>query len=52
VRAVAKCLAKLSRYAWRNRETIAEIDVNPLFALPAGAVAADALIVLSAKDSL
>jgi acetyltransferase len=45
VDAVARVLAALSRFAWRNRETIAEIDVNPLFALPAGAVAADALIV-------
>jgi acetyltransferase len=45
VDAVAHALAALSRYAWANRETIAEIDINPLFALPAGAVAADALIV-------
>ncbi|MGZ8265347.1 MAG: acetate--CoA ligase family protein [Burkholderiales bacterium] len=47
VAAVARCLAALSQYAWHNRHTIAEIDVNPLFALPAGAVAADALIVFS-----
>ena len=45
VGAVARALAALSRFAWINRETIAEIDINPLFALPAGAVAADALIV-------
>ena len=45
VDAVAHALAALSRFAWANRETIAEIDINPLFALPAGAVAADALIV-------
>jgi acetyltransferase len=43
--AVARVLAALSRYAWDNRDTVAEIDINPLFALPAGAVAADALIV-------
>jgi acetyltransferase len=45
VDAVARVLAALSRLGWRNRGTIAEIDVNPLFALPAGAVAADALII-------
>jgi acetyltransferase len=45
VGAVARVLAALSRFAWAQRERIAEIDINPLFALPAGAVAADALIV-------
>jgi acetyltransferase len=45
VDAVARALAALSRFAWQNRETIAEIDINPLFALPNSAVAADALIV-------
>ena len=45
VEAVAEALAALSRFAWANRETVAEIDINPLFALPGGAVAADALIV-------
>jgi len=35
----------LSRFAWENRETVAEIDVNPLFALPSGAIAADALVI-------
>jgi acetyltransferase len=43
--AVAKTLAALSRFAWDNRKTVAEIDINPLFALPSSAVAADALIV-------
>jgi acetyltransferase len=43
--AVARALAALSRFAWEQRENIAEIDINPLFALPAGVVAADALIV-------
>jgi acetyltransferase len=42
---VARVLARLSQLAWANRDTIAEIDINPLFALPGGAVAADALIV-------
>lgn len=45
VGAVAKALATLSQFAWHNRDTIAEIDINPLFALPAAAIAADALIV-------
>ena len=45
VGAVARTLATLSEFAWANRDTIAEIDINPLFALPNGAVAADALIV-------
>lgn len=43
--AVAHVLAVLSRYAWAHRDTILEIDINPLFVLPAGAIAADALIV-------
>jgi acetyltransferase len=46
VGAVARCLAALSQFAWHNRDTIGEVDVNPLIALPRGAVAADALIVL------
>jgi acyl-CoA synthetase (NDP forming) len=45
VDAVARVLSALSRFAWDNRDTIAEVDVNPLFALPNGAVAADALII-------
>jgi acetyltransferase len=45
VGAVAEALAALSRFAWTNRDVIAEIDINPLFALPAGALAADALII-------
>jgi acetyltransferase len=45
VDAVARALAALSRLGWHNRDTIAEIDINPLFALPGAAVAADALIV-------
>jgi acetyltransferase len=45
VDAVASALAALSRFAWENRESVQEIDINPLFALPKGVVAADALIV-------
>lgn len=43
--AVAKALAALSNFAWDERENLAEIDINPLFALPRGAVAADALVI-------
>jgi acetyltransferase len=46
VSAAAKALAALSQFAWRNRDTVGEIDINPLFVLPTGVVAADALIVL------
>jgi acetate---CoA ligase (ADP-forming) len=46
VDAAAKALTSLSQFAWNNRERVREIDVNPLFALPRGVVAADALIVL------
>ena len=45
IRAAAKALAALSRFAWKNRDRISEIDINPLFVLPDGVVAADALIV-------
>ncbi|SHK51516.1 acetate--CoA ligase family protein [Paraburkholderia terricola] len=45
VDAIASALAALSRFAWENRESVQEIDINPLFALPEGVVAADALIV-------
>jgi acetyltransferase len=44
--AIARTLVTLSQFAWRNRDTVAEVDLNPLFALPGGAVAADALIVM------
>ena len=47
VGAVARVLATLSQLAWHNRDRIAEIDINPLFALPGGAVAADALVVMT-----
>jgi hypothetical protein len=44
--AVAKTLAALSRFAWANREQVQEVDLNPLFVLPTGVAAADALVVL------
>jgi len=46
VNAVAKALTALSLFAWDNRDCVSEIDLNPLFVLPTGVVAADALIVL------
>jgi acetate---CoA ligase (ADP-forming) len=45
VEAAAKALAALSRFAWASRDEVGEIDINPLFVLPRGVVAADALIV-------
>ncbi len=45
VAAIAKALAALSRFAWAHRAQLQEVDVNPLFALPDGIVAADALVV-------
>ncbi|MDW3682819.1 acetate--CoA ligase family protein [Cupriavidus sp. CV2] len=41
----AKALASLSKFAWQNRERVAEVDINPLFVLPEGVVAADAVII-------
>ena len=46
VDAAAKALAALSQFAWQSRNEVGEVDVNPLFVLPRGVVAADALIVL------
>jgi acetyltransferase len=43
--AVAEVLVRLSRFVWENRDTIAELDINPLIATPQGAIAVDVLIV-------
>jgi acetyltransferase len=53
VSAAAKALSALSRFAWESRQWVREIDVNPLFVLPNGVAAADALVVLcdSAKHA-
>jgi acyl-CoA synthetase (NDP forming) len=47
VTALASCLYALADFAWHNADTIAEIDLNPIKALPAGrgCVVVDALIV-------
>jgi len=45
--ALVKAIAAISAYAWENRDRLLELDVNPLMALKTGAVAVDALIVLS-----
>jgi acyl-CoA synthetase (NDP forming) len=46
---VLKALEAIARLALEHPE-IEEVDVNPLFAGPAGVVAADALVVLSTAD--
>ena len=45
VAAVATSLAALSQFAWAARDVVQEVDINPIFVLPQGAVAVDALIV-------
>lgn len=45
VRSAARALSALSRFVWANRETVQEVDVNPLFLRSDGVVAADALVV-------
>jgi len=45
VASVARLLAVLSSFAWAQRTTIGEIDINPLFVLSDRAVAADALVI-------
>lgn len=45
VDAVADALAALSRFAWEQREYVSEVDINPMFVLADGVVAADALVV-------
>ncbi len=46
VAALAAMLVAVSKLAWALKDRVAEIDINPVFAGPNGAVAADALIVL------
>ncbi len=47
--AVADLIVALSRLA-SERSDIVEVDLNPVIATPAGAVAVDALVVLEAFD--
>jgi acetate---CoA ligase (ADP-forming) len=47
VEAAAKALSALSRFAWDHRAQVQEVDLNPLFVLPQGVAAADALVVLA-----
>lgn len=51
VGALAECLARLSVIAAEHRDTIAEIDVNPVIAGPQGCVAVDALVVRRGRDA-
>lgn len=51
VAAVCRALVALSQFAWRQRDRVQEVDVNPLFVLPTGVVAADALVVLKPRTS-
>ena len=47
VQAVRECLAALGDFAWAERDSIAEIDLNPVMALPRGqgCIVVDALII-------
>ncbi|SCU76896.1 CoA-binding protein [Cupriavidus necator] len=45
VDAAARALAALSRFAWDARDQVGEVDINPVFVLPTGVVAADAVII-------
>jgi acetate---CoA ligase (ADP-forming) len=43
--ALAECIARVSVIAAEHRDSIAEIDVNPVIVAPSGCIAVDALIV-------
>lgn len=52
VQAVRECLTALGEFAWAERDSIAEIDLNPVMSLPRGqgCLVVDALIVPREKN--
>ncbi|AQV99192.1 CoA-binding protein (plasmid) [Cupriavidus necator] len=52
VGAAARALAALSRFAWEARDQVGEVDMNPVFVLPDGVVAADAVIIPKARTAV
>jgi hypothetical protein len=44
VAAAADAILSVARFAQANAHRLAELDVNPLFVLPQGVVAVDALV--------
>jgi len=48
VASLAACLYALADFAWQNADTLEEVDLNPIMALPEGCVIVDALIVARA----
>jgi acyl-CoA synthetase (NDP forming) len=46
LKALERMLMQVSKFMWKHRE-VAELDLNPVFAYPKGAVAVDARIVLA-----
>jgi len=53
VQAIRECLTALAGFAWAERDSIAEIDLNPVMALPRGrgCIVVDALIVPRENNS-
>ena len=53
VQAVRLCLTALGDFAWAERDSIAEIDLNPVMALPRGqgCIIVDALIIPREKTT-
>jgi acetate---CoA ligase (ADP-forming) len=49
IKALAACLYALSEFASAHAETLAEVDLNPIKALPDGCVVVDALIVAARR---
>lgn len=53
VQAVRECLTALGEFAWAERDSVAEIDLNPVMSLPRGqgCLVVDALIVRREKNA-